>query len=137
LDIISTQGQPDLDRDKLDVAFAVTHQVSLPDSAYSARQIGSFARMLYASRAYLRGHGTPETPQDLKAHSCIRYLDSSPEQQWRLHRDRRSQAVPIEGRCASSSAIVSALAAREHLGIAMLHVTSPLIRLMEQVWSEC
>ncbi len=120
LDIISTQGQPDLDRDKLDVAFAVTHQVSLPDSACSVRQIGSFARMLYASRTYLRRHGTPETLQDLQTHSCIRFLDSSPERHWRLHRDRRSQAVPIGGRCASSSAIVSAQAAREHLGIAML-----------------
>ncbi len=120
LDIVSTQGQPDLDRDKLDLAFAVTHQISLPDSSFSVRQIGSFTRMLYASKTYLRRHGTPQTPRELQEHSCIRYLDSSAETTWRLHRDKRSQGVAVGGPCASSSVIVSAQAAREHLGIAML-----------------
>lgn len=120
LDIVSTQGQPNLDRDKLDVAFSVTHQVSLPDSSCSARQIGSFARMLYASKSYLKRHGTPKNPQDLQKHSCIRYLDAALETQWRLHRERRSYSVSVGGPCASSSVIVSAQAAREHLGIAIL-----------------
>ena len=120
LDIVSTQGQPDLEKDKLDVAFAVAHQVSLPDSSFSTRRIGSFARMPYASKTYLRRRGTPQNPQDLQEHSCIRYLDSLPEKTWRLVSGRRMQVVDISGCCASSSVIVSAQAAREHLGIAML-----------------
>ena len=120
LDIVSTQGQPDLERDRLDVAFAVTHQVALPDSAASVRRIGSFARMLYASRAYLRRHGTPETPQDLARHSCIRYLAGSAETEWVLHQARKTRTIAVSGPCASSSVIVAAQAAREHVGIAIL-----------------
>jgi len=120
LDIVSTQEQPNLDRDKLDLALAVTHQVSLPDSSSSVRLIGSFARMLYASKTYLKRHGTPQTPQQLQEHSCIRYLDSIAETEWKLLRDKRSQTLAIGGACASSSVIVSAQLAREHLGIAML-----------------
>ena len=120
LDIVSTQGQPNLDRDKLDVAFAVTHQVSMPDSSFATRSIGSFERMLYASRAYLKRHGTPLLPQDLELHNCIRYLESTVETKWRLVRDKRAQTVLVSGPCASSSVIVSAQAAREHIGIAIL-----------------
>ena len=120
LDIVSTRGQPNLDRDELDVAFGVTHQVSLPDSPFSVRRVGSFPRMLYASKTYLRRHGTPRTPQELRDHSCIRYLDAAPETTWQLHQPKKSQVVAICGPCASSSVIVSAQTAREHLGIAML-----------------
>lgn len=120
IDIVSTQGQPDLARDALDVAFAVAHQTSLADSSYSARQIGSFARMLYASKTYLRRRGSPNTPQELQEHACIRHPEGSVEKHWELHRDRRRQTAVIKGAYASSSVIVSAQAAREHLGIAML-----------------
>jgi DNA-binding transcriptional LysR family regulator len=120
LEIVSTRGQPDLERDKLDIAFGVTHQASLPDSLFSVRRLGSFSRMLYASRTYLKRHGTPGTPQALQEHSCLCYLDETVERNWRLHRDRKSITVSIGGRCASSSVIVSAQAAREHVGIAML-----------------
>ena len=120
LDIVSTQGQPDLERDKLDVAFAVTHQVSLPDSSFSTHRVGSFGRMPYASKIYLRRRGTPQTPEDLQEHSCIRYLGSLPEKTWRLVCGKRVHIIDVTGPCASNSVIVSAQAAREHLGIAML-----------------
>ncbi len=120
LDIVSTRGQPDLQRDKLDIAFAVTHQAMLPDSSFSVHRLGCFPRMLYASKNYLRRHGTPETPQALQDHDCLRYLEETAERTWRLHRERKSTTVPVSGRCACSSVILSAQAAREHMGIAML-----------------
>ena len=121
LDIISTRGQPDLQREKLDIAFAVTHQTKLPDSSLAIRRLGSFPRMLYASDFYLKRHGTPETPQQLQEHSCLRHLENTAESNWRLHCGKKSSVtIPIAGRCASSSVIISAQAAREHVGIAML-----------------
>lgn len=120
IDMIATQGQPDLARDSLDVAFAVSHQVSLPDSSYAVRQVSSFLRMMYASKTYLKRNGMPKTPQELDGHACIRYAGGPVEKHWDLHRERKRQAVPVKGAFASSSVIVSALAAREHLGIAML-----------------
>ncbi len=120
IDVISTQGQPDLSRDSLDVAFAVAHQVSLPDSLYSARLVGSFARMMYASRTYLKRNATPNTPPELIKHSCIRHLDGPVEKHWELHRERRRQIVAVKGAFTCSSVSVSAQAAREHLGIVMI-----------------
>lgn len=55
IDVVSTQGQTDLALDSLDVAFAVAHQVLLPNSSYSAQQVGSFSRMMYASEATSSG----------------------------------------------------------------------------------
>jgi len=120
IDVILTQGQPDLSRDCLDVAFAVTHQIKLPDSSYPAHHVGSFARMMYASRTYLKRKGIPNTPQELREHACIRYLDRSAEKHWELHRERKGQTIEVKGACACNSVIVSAQAARGHLGIAML-----------------
>ncbi len=120
IDLIGSQGQPDLSRDRLDVAFAVTHQNKLADSSYLAHRVGSFARMMYASRTYLKRKGVPNTPQELQAHACIRYLDHSAETNWELHSGRKRQRAAVNGPWASSSVIASAQAAREHLGIAML-----------------
>jgi len=120
VDIFSTQGQPDLTRDRLDVAFAVAHQIKLPDSSCTVHQIGSFPRMMYGSRTYLKRKGAPNTPQELQKHACIRYVDGSAEKHWELHCERKRQMVAVKGAFACSSVIVSAQAAREHLGIAML-----------------
>ncbi len=120
VDIIATQGSPDLLADRLDVAFTVAHQAKMPDSSFPVRKIGSFPRMLFASNAYLREKGTPETPQELYNHQCIRYLAASVESKWDLYRGRKRETVAVSGICSSSSVLASALAAREHLGVAML-----------------
>lgn len=122
IEIIATQRQPDLIGDSLDVAFVVAHQVALPDSSFPARPVGSFSRMMYASRLYLRRKGVPTSPQELREHACIRYIygSGSAEKHWDLHQGRKRETVAVEGACASSSVAVSAQAAREHLGIAML-----------------
>ncbi len=76
--------------------------------------------MMYASRNYLKSKGFPAAPPELQEHACIRYLDGSAEEHWELHYGRKTQQIPIKGACASTSVIVSAQAARGHLGIAML-----------------
>ncbi len=120
IEIIATQTQPDLASDALDVAFAVAHQVALPDSSFPARPVGSFPRMMYASRLYLKRRGIPASPQELREHACVRHIHGSTEKHWELHQGRKRETVAVEGACASSSVIVSSQAAREHLGIAML-----------------
>lgn len=120
IEIVSTKGQPDLARDSLDVALAVSHQVLLPNSLYYAQQVGSFSRMMYASRSYLKRKGIPNTPLELQEHACVRYLDGSVEKQWDLHHGRKRQSIAVKGVCACTSVIVSAQAARGHLGIVML-----------------
>ena len=122
IEIIATQTQPDLTSDSLDVAFVVAHQVALPDSSFPARPIGSFPRMMYASRLYLKRRGVPASPQELREHACVRhiYAHGSTEKHWDLLQGRKRETVAVEGACASNSVIVSSQAAREHIGIAML-----------------
>lgn len=121
IEVVATQAQPDLSNDSLDVAFVVAHQTPLPDSSFSARHVGSFARMLYASKTYLKQRGTPARPQDLREHSCIRHIHvQGAEKLWNLHQGRRCESVILGGVAASNSIIVCSQAAREHLGIAML-----------------
>jgi DNA-binding transcriptional LysR family regulator len=45
----------------------------LPDSSLLARRVGSIGRVVCASPAYLAKRGTPNTPLDLREHSCITF----------------------------------------------------------------
>jgi DNA-binding transcriptional LysR family regulator len=44
---------------------------NLPDSSLRAIRVGSMRSSVYASPAYLKEHGVPETPQDLVHHSAV------------------------------------------------------------------
>ena len=120
LSILSTEVQPDLGRDSLDLAFVVAHQKRLENSAYVTHPVGSFARMLYASQAYVGQRGTPKSPQDLPEHLCIRHWSGEVETQWDLFHGRRKESVLLAGSTVCSSVLACAQAAREDLGIAML-----------------
>jgi DNA-binding transcriptional LysR family regulator len=58
----------DLLTEEIDVAIRIG---PLPDSELIARRLTSFALRLYASPAYLAARGTPQTTDDLAAHTLI------------------------------------------------------------------
>lgn len=58
----------DLYLDRTDVAFRIG---DLVDSNLVARKIGAARRKIVASPAYLAGHGTPRTVDDLDRHNCL------------------------------------------------------------------
>ena len=127
LEVVATEGQPDLQRDRLDVAFVVVHQNSLRNSQHALHRIGSFPRMTYASKRYLARYGTPETPQALQDHSCIRHLSESPETHWELRRGAKRVQVKLGDGCVSNSLTVASELARNHLGVVLLpqHLACP------------
>ncbi|WP_150562733.1 LysR substrate-binding domain-containing protein [Pandoraea cepalis] len=45
----------------------------LPDSTLMSRRAGEFRFVLCASSGYLAQRGTPQTPNDLETHACIRF----------------------------------------------------------------
>src|SRR5262245_52967647 len=51
----------DLMEEGIDVAVRIAH---LPDSALTALRVGAVRRVVCASPAYLKAHGTPEAPAD-------------------------------------------------------------------------
>ncbi|MEZ5651215.1 MAG: LysR family transcriptional regulator [Burkholderiaceae bacterium] len=54
----------------------------LPDSTLVARRIGSMARVICASPAYLRQFGTPTRPRDLFEHNCMAMTTNPALRRW-------------------------------------------------------
>jgi len=74
----------DLVREKFDLAIRVSG--SLPESTLVQRKLCSLRLVLCASPDYLRRHGTPRTPEDLREHNCLGY--QSPPARWTFARGR-------------------------------------------------
>lgn len=74
-----------------ELAIRIGH---LEDSALRARRIGQFERVCVASTAYVALHGTPQKPDDLRAHDCIVYTLLSSGSTWRF----RDGEISIAGR---------------------------------------
>src|SRR3546814_11793825 len=68
IDFVIADNRQDLINEAVDVAlrFGLLH-----DSSMMARKLGTSARMLVASPAYLERAGTPRTPADLSSHMLI------------------------------------------------------------------
>ncbi len=67
---IMTDRKIDLVENHIDLAMRMG---DLKDSSYKAKRIGLARRMTVASPAYLKARGTPQTPEDLAYHNCIRF----------------------------------------------------------------
>jgi DNA-binding transcriptional LysR family regulator len=77
---------------------------TLEDSRLVARKLTTNKRVLCASPAYLRLHGTPQIPEDLLKHECLMLVGSAGRQDvWRM-RDAQGQehVVRVRGRFEST-----------------------------------
>lgn len=74
-----------------DITFRVGH---LEDSGLIGRKICDQQYVLCASAAYLKKHGKPKTPQDLRDHSCLVYKGTGGAQRW-YFRHPKSGAVEV------------------------------------------
>lgn len=55
-------------------------------------------RVLCASLDYLARHGTPESPEELARHNCLRFrLSDNVHEQWQFTRDGQTMTVPVTG----------------------------------------
>ncbi|PCI53144.1 MAG: LysR family transcriptional regulator [Alphaproteobacteria bacterium] len=69
-DIDFSDRKVDLIAEGMDLAIRIG---DLADSSLLARKITALSTVAVASPAYLKQHGTPQTPDDLKAHKELRY----------------------------------------------------------------
>lgn len=84
--------------DRVDLAVRIG---PLPDSRLVASKVGQIRRVVCASPAYLKEHGTPRTPQDLLQHECVTFAGLTDAGSWSF-RDR--QTVHVHSRLATSTA---------------------------------
>lgn len=99
-----------------DMAIRIGH---LPDSSLVARPIAPAQLVACASPAYLKAHGKPNTPLDLKTHECLIYGHGR-NVEWIFSEKGKPLRVPVKGRMRANNGELSCAAAIEGLGIALL-----------------
>jgi len=73
LELNVTDRNVDIIREGYDLAARMG---ALRDSELISRKLADLHWVLVASPAYIEGRGRPETIEDLRSHSCLRYLTS-------------------------------------------------------------
>jgi DNA-binding transcriptional LysR family regulator len=84
-----------------DLAVRGTHNV---EPNWIARKIRPVRVHLVASPSYVQRHGSPATPHDLSAHSCLHHSSVSSGRAWLLHKDGTTERIPITPRLACDAA---------------------------------
>lgn len=88
----------------------------LKDSALVARKLAESDSSLYASRAYFKGHGVPESIEDLARHNCL--VDGS--EIWWFNHASEVIKVKVDGNWKSNRGSLLLRAAVRGMGIAQL-----------------
>jgi DNA-binding transcriptional LysR family regulator len=65
---------------------------------HAARKLATSHNIACASPAYLKRHGMPLQPSDLKQHNCIGYSYAASADEWRFS-DEKGQAHPVKVNC--------------------------------------
>jgi DNA-binding transcriptional LysR family regulator len=92
----------------------------LPDSRLAARRIGELRYGLFASTAYLKRRGSPDSPADLPQHDLLMFTAGSHASGWRLSRGAEQHRVDAPARLRINNSFSVRDAAVEGLGIAQL-----------------
>lgn len=116
VDLSVTNRHMDLIADGIDLAVRVG---KLETSSLIIRKFVSGQISLWASPAYLKRHGTPRHPDDLKAHRFIQLVPAGP-QITLIGQDGASADVDISGRLACDDIQTTQTYAERGIGIAML-----------------
>lgn len=112
--LVLSDTNANLLEENIDVAVRIG---SLPDSGLTARQVGEITTVVCASPAYLKNHGTPEIPSDLRNHECVTFSGLSSPQAWSFSSSKGTTRVPIRSRLSVNTADTAVAAATDGLGI--------------------
>ena len=94
----------------------------LSDSSLVARKLFQRRLIMCASPAYLKLHGKPKTPRDLRRHQCLLGFGD----RWSLLIEGRVREVKVAGRWRSNNGVALLEAAKAGLGI--LYQPATLVR---------
>lgn len=114
LDITLSDRVADLVEEGYDLAVRIAQ---LPSSSLISRQLSSTRMVLCASRDYLRRHGTPRHPAELKHHSILSYSLFSMGENWAFDGPEGRVEVKVEPRMKTNSGDSCRAAALQHRGI--------------------
>lgn len=112
-----TDSIVDVVADGFDVAIRVG---VLSDSAMTTRRMAAYRNILVASPEYLKAHGHPRTPAELRTHACLGFPNHPYWPDWMLSRDGKRQPVRPNCSLVADNSEVLLMAACEGTGIALL-----------------
>jgi len=94
---------------------------ALPDSSLMARRIVPIRRALCASPDYFRRRGTPQAPEDLRSHECLRKSNVARTQEWRFVDEHgKATLVAVSGRISANNGDALRVMALAGFGVAQL-----------------
>ena len=92
----------------------------LDDSSLVAQQVGSIRRVVVASPAFLRRHGSPKHPRDLLEANCLRFVSiGGAGGGWTFYEKSKSFVVPVTGNLEFNQAAPAVQACVDGLGFGM------------------
>jgi DNA-binding transcriptional LysR family regulator len=108
----------------VDVGVRIAH---LRDSSMMAIPVGRTRRVVCASEQYLRRHGIPKTPSDLRKHTCVRHMGLTPRSEWQFQDGSRQVSVPIGSAmtCNDIDSAVNACVDGLGLGMFLSYMVAP------------
>lgn len=92
----------------------------LADSPLTARRIGDTGEVVVASPGYLAQHGTPQQPEDLLRHNCLRFNFRRVAPDWPFRRDGQDFSLKVRGTIEGNSGDALSQLARLGAGIARI-----------------
>lgn len=107
----------DLVEEGYDLAIRVG---ALSDSSLIAKKLGACRRVVCATPAYFKQHGTPQTPDDLRNHNCLSYINLAEGKSWPFMVDGHKTWQPVTGNFLSDNGDLLYQAALANGGITLL-----------------
>ncbi|MDA1099691.1 MAG: LysR family transcriptional regulator [Proteobacteria bacterium] len=117
LDLVLDDRFSDLVQEGFDVAIRIA---ALIDSSLIVRRLAPSRAVLCAAPDYLRRHGTPEKPEDLRQHNCFGYLYRASGTDWALNGTKGPVSIPLRGNLRANNGEVLRDAAVAGAGIVAL-----------------
>jgi len=100
--------------------LAVRGSDNLEDSSLIARKLMELPHVVCGAPAYFERAGIPNSPDDLKDHSCIQFTLSGHVSEWEFRQGDRSVRVPIDGRYKVTSSLAVRDALRAEFGLSLI-----------------
>lgn len=126
--LVLSDRNANLLEEHIDVALRIG---TLPDSGLTARRVGEITRVVCASPAYLRRHGTPASPEALRDHECVTFVGMASSLAWSFNGPQGGLRVPIRSRLTVNTADAAIAAATQGVGITRVlsyQVAEPIAR---------
>lgn len=117
IDLHLTSHRVDLIEDHFDIAIQVGKR---EDVNVVAKTLAPTNFHVVSSPEYLKSHGVPVKPADLKQHNCLLFVDGGVSKPWRFRGSKGTVSVSVKSNWRSNSGHVLRSAAVRGLGLAYL-----------------